>query len=233
MSTEPSRLNAGPPHNPWVRDLIEGKRKWASSIKPQDAKRGFRGWHERGYLPHRDEPGLTQFVTVRLADSFPEELRSEWEHLFKIEDDRQRRIQLEEYLDKGRGNCQLKDARVAAMVENAWRFFDRERYELKAWVIMPNHLHVLFEVTRMSTSRVLENWKKYTAHEANKILGRVGTFWQEDYWDTFMRDEEHELITRRYIENNPARARIVLDPRDHAWSSARYRDAFGQLQRDS
>jgi hypothetical protein len=85
----------GPPHNPGVRDLVEGKRRWSSPSKPEDARRGFGGWNERGYLPHRDEPDLTQFVTFHLADSFPESLRSEWEHLWSIEDNRERRTKLE------------------------------------------------------------------------------------------------------------------------------------------
>jgi hypothetical protein len=78
----------GPPHNPGVRDLVSSKRRWSSPPNRENAMCGFRGWRERGYLPHRDEPGLTQFVTFRLADSFPETLRSEWAHLLRIEDDR-------------------------------------------------------------------------------------------------------------------------------------------------
>jgi len=61
---------SGPPHNPGVRELVEGKRRWSSPAKPEDARQGFRGWNERGYLPHRDEPGLTQFVTFRLTIHF-------------------------------------------------------------------------------------------------------------------------------------------------------------------
>ncbi len=99
--------HAGPPHNTGVRRLIEGKRRWSAPPKTERVKQGFRGWHERGYLPHRDEPGLTQFVTFRLADSFPESLRSEWEHLVKLEDNYERRKQLESYLDKSRGDCHL------------------------------------------------------------------------------------------------------------------------------
>jgi len=76
-----SPAETGPPRNPGVRELVQGKRRWSSFLKSDDAKAGYRGWHERGYLPHRDEPGLRQFVTFRLADSFPESLRSEWEHL--------------------------------------------------------------------------------------------------------------------------------------------------------
>jgi hypothetical protein len=82
---------SGPPHNPGVMELVNGKRQWSSPTKPEGAKRGFRGWHERGYLPHRDEPGLIQFVTFRLVDSFPTELRSEWENIAKVEDDKNRR----------------------------------------------------------------------------------------------------------------------------------------------
>ena len=60
---------------------------------------GFRGWHERGYLSHRDEPGLTQFITLRLMDAFPASLRSEWAAMLEVEDDRERRTQQEAYLD--------------------------------------------------------------------------------------------------------------------------------------
>ena len=74
VSQPPKPHRPGPPHNPGVRNLVEGKRRWSSPPKLEDAKQGFRGWNERGYLPHRDEPGLTQFVTFRLADSFPEAL---------------------------------------------------------------------------------------------------------------------------------------------------------------
>ena len=98
-----SKRLPSPPHNPGVRDLVQGKREGSRSLTQDDVERGFRGWHESGYLPHRDEPGLIQFVTFRLADAFPKELRSEWEFLLKIENDRQRQIELEAYLDRGRG----------------------------------------------------------------------------------------------------------------------------------
>jgi len=102
-----------------VRELVAGKRRWSSPPKREDAMRGFRGWHERGYLPHRDEPGLTQFITFHPADSFPASLRSEWAALLKIEDDRARRIQLERYLDKGRGNCHLRRQAIGGLVDQA------------------------------------------------------------------------------------------------------------------
>jgi putative transposase len=213
-----------------VRDLVEGKRRYSSPPKQEDAKLGFRGWHERGYLPHRDEPDLTQFVTFRLADTFPESLRSEWEHLWRIEDDRERRTELEAYLDRCRGECYLRRPEVAALIETALRFFHGERYELHAWCVMPNHVHVLFKVESVPMAEILESWKKYTAQKANRLLGRRGNLWELDYWDTYMRDADHERKTVRYIEGNPVKAKLVLDSKDWPWSSARFRDEFGFLK---
>ena len=45
-----------------------------------------------------------------------------------------------------------------------------------------------------------------------------------------MRDSAHELETRNYIENNPAKAGLVLDPKTWLWSSARFRDEFDVLK---
>jgi REP element-mobilizing transposase RayT len=192
VSQPPKTRPSGPPHNPNVRDLTDGKRQYSSPSNADDLKRGFRGWHERGYLPHRDEPGLTQFVTFRLADSFPESLRSEWEHRWMIEDNRRRRAELEKYLDRGRGECYLRQPRIAEIVEDSLRFFHPEHYSLLAWVVMPNHIHVLFKAGMTPMARVVESWKKHSAQPANRLLGRRGQFWQADYWDTFMRDGKHE-----------------------------------------
>jgi hypothetical protein len=102
---ESKRQLPRPPYNPGVRDLIEGKRRWDARANKAHKRAGFRGWHERGYLPHRDSPGLTQFITYHLADAFPAELLGEWAALLNIEEDRQRRKELEQYLDKGRANA--------------------------------------------------------------------------------------------------------------------------------
>src|SRR5205823_4251040 len=116
-----------PPYNPGVRNLVEGKRAWDARASNEDKREGFRGWHERGYLPHRDSPGLTQFITYHFADSFPVALRSEWSALLQIEDDRERRKELEAYLDRGRGECWLRRADIAAVCEEVLLHFQGER----------------------------------------------------------------------------------------------------------
>lgn len=99
-----SRRSGGdsrPPYNRGLQQLVEGKQKWAQRLDAQAKADSFIGWHQRGYLPHRDSPGLIQFVTFRLCDSFPAARRGEWEALLRIENNRERRKQLEQYLDPG------------------------------------------------------------------------------------------------------------------------------------
>ena len=225
---EPKRLPS-PPNNPGVRELVAGKRAWPSPLAKADIKRGFLGWHENGYLPHRDEPGLVQFVTFHLADAFPVTLRSEWEALLNIEDDQQRRMELEAYLDRGRGECPLRRPDIATMVEDSLLFRHEVQYDLRAWAVMPNHVHLLFLVWDVPMSHLVDAWMGFTAKEANGMLGRKGKFWQDGYWDTYMRDGEHEARTRRYIENNPTKARLAVSPEKWPSGSARFRDAYGRL----
>jgi REP element-mobilizing transposase RayT len=225
---------AGPrgvvPYNRGLYDLVRNKNQWQDSPDAAEARAGFRGWHQRGYLPHRDAPGLVQFVTFRLADAFPSALRSEWEALLKVEEERSRLRKLEDYLDAGRGECHLRQPALAALVEEGVRFFHGARYDLQAWVVMPNHVHVMFVQGKASLGAVVGSWKSYTAKQANRMLRRTGAFWAEDYWDTYMRDDAHQARAQRYIENNPAKAHLVLDPHQWPWSSARFRDQYEQLR---
>jgi len=73
-------------------------------------------------------------------------------------------------------------------------------------------------------------WKRHTGRLANRILGRRGAFWAADYFDVYMRNEEHESKTISYIESNPSKAKLVLNPKDWLWSSAPLRDPYGKLE---
>jgi REP element-mobilizing transposase RayT len=214
-----------------VRDLVEGKRRWDSRASEGNKQRGFRGWHERGYLPHRDSPGLTQFITYHLADAFPAELLGEWAVLLRVEEGTQRRRELEQYLDKGRGQCWLRRTEVASICEAAFRHFDGERYQLRSWCLMPNHVHVLVSVMDVPMAKFVKSWKGYTAFRCKRLLGlRRENFWADDYWDTYVRDAEHESRAIHYIESNPVKAGLTPEAKGWSWSSARFRDEHGKLQ---
>ena len=224
-----SSWRSTPPYNPGLQKLVAGKQAWSEPLAEDAKAKGFRGWHQRGYLPHYDAPGVTQIVTLRLADSLPASKRGEWEHLLKIENNRERRKRLEEYLDRGLGECWLRQPAIAELTEGALRFFDGQRYALAAWVVMPNHVHLLVDIWETPLAELVKSWKDFVARKANKILGRSGTFWEREYLDTLITDEKHRRTAVRYIENNPTKARLVLDPKDWSWSSARRRDEYGRL----
>ena len=212
-----------------VHELIRDKTQWTEPLSSADKSLGFRGWHSRGYLPHCDAPGRVQMINYRLHDAMPADKRHEWAGLLEIKDEREQRIKLEEYLDAGRGECLLRRAEIAAVVEENFLRFDGDRYRLLAWVVMPNHVHVLVEILQMPMSLVVKNWKSYTAKEINSRLRRTGDFWQEDYFDRYMRDEAHLEKTVRYIENNPVKAGLVKFAQEWPFSSARLRDEYGVL----
>ncbi|HTE36063.1 MAG TPA: transposase [Reyranella sp.] len=178
-----------------------------------------KGWRSRGYLPHFDSPETIQFITFRLADSLPQ---TDLEAMRHREDDVHR---IDRELDVGVGACWLGRPEIASLVEHALLHFDEERYRLLAWCLMPNHVHVIVEVLQgHSLSDIVRSWKSFTAHRANASLGRTGSFWHADYFDRYMRNEEHLLQTIGYVEQNPVKAGLVRQSRDWDWSSARWRE---------
>jgi putative transposase len=232
----------------YLTQLVSEKNRWFPPLTDAEKALGFLGWHERGYLPHCDYPGLVQFVTFRLADSMPGARRGEWEYLFAIEDVREKRTKLEEYLDRGLGACCLRDVRVAQIVEDALLYFHDDRYEMLAWCVMPNHVHLLVHIWRMPLWKLVRSWKKYVATHAESILlerrpparrelgenpcapaWKTALQWQREYWDTFMRNEEQEKTGVHYIEKNPVRAMLCRTPNEWPVSSARFRDQYHRL----
>ena len=206
-----------------IHELIRDKRVWDEPLSAADEALGFRGWHSHGYLPHFDAPGTRQMINYRLHDAMPASRRHEWEAFLKIEDERERITKLESYLDAGHGECHLRRPEIAGLVQENLLHFDGARYRLLAWVVMPNHVHVLIETLQTPLAEILHGWKSFTAKAANRLLGRQGEFWQTEYFDRFIRDEEHLGKAVRYIEMNPVKAGLVKSPEEWLFGSAHFR----------
>ncbi len=181
-----------------------------------------RGWHGRGYLPHADVP-RSHAITYRLADALPatviQAMRDELSGQPDPEPELRRRIDL--WCDRGHGACILQRPDVAELILANWRHFDGERYRLAACVVMPNHVHVLIDLEpQASLSTIVGSWKSYTAKRIATICDLSPPVWQPDYWDRFIRDDEHRFRTVEYIRNNPVRAGLCRAPEDWPWSSA-------------
>jgi REP element-mobilizing transposase RayT len=192
------------------------------------------GIHSRGYLPHVKREGGSYFITFRLADSLPQsallDLKARRERNLeslganvaaRLEADREYRRQMERYLDQGVGECCLARPEIAEMVAEALLCFDGRQYVLDQWVIMPNHVHlVLWPAPGFTVSQILRSRKRQTARKANLILGRTGeTFWQPEYYDHWIRDDEEKARIQRYIRDNPVKAGLCKTAEDWKWGS--------------
>lgn len=92
---------------------------------------------------------------------------------------------------------------------------DGERYRLIAWCIMPNHVHAIIEqVEGFPLGEVVQSWKSATSHKINTHVGQAGRMWRREYFDRFMRDDDHLSTTIAYVEDNPVRAKLVSVPSD-------------------
>ena len=160
------------------------------------------------------------FVTWRLAGTLPAFARE----ITRVEKEAFNKFVAEDYaLDRcASGPHWLKDPVIADMLVEALRYGEapRKSYELHAWVIMPNHVHVVMQ-PRRKLDTVMSWFKKSTAVRANALLGRTGQeFWQREYYDHWIRTEKEFADTIRYVEANPVSAGLVESPEDWRWSSA-------------
>jgi REP element-mobilizing transposase RayT len=205
----------------------------------------------RRNLPHWHPPGAAIFVTWRLKGSLPtsavKRLR-ETHGLLKQEAERRGlsieelnlRINkklfamLDEFLDRAEyGPTWLREPAIANMIQDALLNTYAHLYKLWAYVIMPNHVHVLVKPKlaipaadamtdgSVSLSDITKRLKGYAAREANKLLGLTGqSFWQAESFDHWPRDEYEFYRIIAYIENNPVKAGLVILAEDWPWSSA-------------
>jgi len=196
----------------------------------------------RGYLPHLEHPNSCYFITYRLARSIPISVLKDWKlekqeivktalkqrrQLSQHEKERLQYLfsaRIESYLDNHYGECWLSSPYIAQIVIDNLRFHNGKRYELEAWCVMPNHVHVVIRVEsndknlNSDLTPILHSWKSFTAHEANKILRRGDQFWQNEYYDHLMRSDEEFAYYCKYTLENPVQAKLCQKWSDWRWS---------------
>jgi carbamoylphosphate synthase large subunit/REP element-mobilizing transposase RayT len=170
------------------------------------------------HLPHWQQDGCSYFVTFRLADSLPANILQNWQKELELfhknhpqpwDFPTQRqfvlrfRETLEAWLDAGHGSCILRDPALRTIVENALLHFDKDRYILDSYAIMPNHVHAIVKpLGSHKLSDILHSWKSFTAKELNKAMQAEGQVWMEESYDTIIRHSDDLVDCRRYIAGN-------------------------------
>jgi REP element-mobilizing transposase RayT len=114
----------------------------------------------------------------------------------------------------------LSEPRIAkAVIKNFLEGERRGRYDLGAWVVMPNHVHVII-LPHVDLAKIVTGIKAHSARDANCLLGRSGKpFWARDYFDRWIRSSYEEARITNYIEQNPVKAGLCSDPEAFPWCS--------------
>jgi putative transposase len=204
----------------------------------------------RRNLPHWDVPTAAYFVTTCLEGSIPAQ------GLLKLQSYRAKLArrprpsnQTEEewkttrwklafartdlWLDRAEATRSLADQRLAQIVVDALHFFAGKRYDLLGYVVMPSHLHWVFQpldewvgsltvAKRLSTprQRIVHSIDRYTASRCNQVRGQTGSFWQREPYDHWIRGPQDLERILLYIDANPVKAGHVQSPKDWRYSSA-------------
>jgi putative transposase len=154
------------------------------------------GWRSRGYIPHCDGAGVVQHIVIST-------------------------VGVEEGIEANFGIKFFAEPAIAQIIEDAILHFDGERYRVIAWCVMPNHAHIVVEqLEGWPLANIVHSWKSFTANKVNRALGRSGALWHREYFDRFMRDDQHLSGTVQYVEQNPVKSGLVERSEDWRWSSA-------------
>jgi REP element-mobilizing transposase RayT len=200
----------------------------------------------RRRLPHWELEGSTYFVTFRVHNALGKPLL-DMQGSNRLEQSRLRSgIKNSKSLESGK----LENGRLeslphiaglpltaqppptpASIVEEALWFGYEERYVLDAYVIMPDHVHLLLRpLPGWTLGKILQSLKGFTAKESNRLLGRKGPFWQDERFDHLVRNDGDWLDKFEYIHNNPVSAGLVEKPQDYPFSSLVTMHSKGRLE---
>ena len=107
----------------------------------------------------------------------------------------------------------LNQPEIMNICKSSIHYFDGSIYNIICYCIMPNHIHLVFELLN-GTNRIgniLGSIKKYSAKKSNMILNRKGTFWQAESFDRLVRDDVELYFIIKYVLLNPVNAGLTED----------------------
>ena len=180
----------------------------------------------RGYsYPHRERENAIYHIGFRLYDSIPSSIIRDLQMRRKLMEaqlmdkrgqlseydceqlDRLYAVEVDKLIDNGYGSCIFNDYKCCEIMRDVLTTACGSKYELYAWCIMPNHIHVMMSLLfGNKLADVVQAWKSISSHLINKKRNAIGKLWQRDYFNRIIRDYNHYLKTKEYIWNNPQKA---------------------------
>lgn len=174
----------------------------------------------RRRLPHLYYNEGIYFVTYRLFGTIPQNRLVELQNEINSADDEEQKRVFKKYdklLDYPYNNIfHLKNPDIAEVCKNSIMFFDKKDIDVICYCIMPNHIHLVFELlTKVKlVGDIMASIKRYSAKRANEILNTKGKFWQAESFDRLVRDEKELYNIIKYVLLNPVKAGLVEDYKD-------------------
>lgn len=185
--------------------------------------------------PHWSQAGAVVFITFRTEDSIPREVielwdrqktvwlerrgydgSQHWQKILPLVSDKDRadfqkefnRCR-EDFLDTCHGECVLRRSVLSKIVAKSLLHFDKDRYRMGDFVVMPNHVHLLAVFRSPESLKTqCDSWLHFTAVQINQALDRKGKFWQQEPFDHLVRSAEQYEYLRDYIRQNPVKAHL-------------------------
>jgi len=149
-------------------------------------------------LPHLDIKNHYQFVTFRTFDSIDSYLKKLSKQNLP---NQQKQLLMDEYLDKSTNGAVLND-HILELLSGIIKDYNFVLYELIAFCIMPNHVHLLIKPL-VDLDKLIQKLKGGSAKQLNECLMKTGKFWAADYYDKLIRDDRHFSVVYQYIKHNP------------------------------
>jgi putative transposase len=171
-------------------------------------------FHKRN-LPHLYFDEGRYFITYRLANSIPLDKLSELAKINTNLDFKSYHRLFQKYdllLDScDMGINYLNRTELAEICKQSLDFPDKKEYTLICYCIMPNHVHLVFELLpgNKGISEIMKLMKGYSAVKCNSIIGKEGKFWQVESYDRWIRDDKELYFTINYVLLNPVKAGLV------------------------
>jgi putative transposase len=209
----------------------------------------YQDYYERN-LPHLHSFDNPIFITWRLAFTLPalvkERIKDEVRELSKVhdidnqvvsdchnEEAKKHFAAYDRLLASDNSFPQtLNDYVIAGIVEKTIQYFDHIQYEIVAYCVMPNHVHLIIipkedkNGLRYSLARIMHSIKRHSANEINKYLKRTGAFWQREYYDHVLRNDIELARCINYILSNPVKAKLAYHWNE--WKHTYLRDEYNR-----
>ena len=120
----------------------------------------------------------------------------------------------------GRRDLFLSERWADLMMATLLDYRSQGKYLLHEFVIMPNHLHLILTPEGITLERAMQFIKGGFSHRAGVELQSQMEIWQKGFSDHRIRDFEDFEQHRGYIHQNPAKAKLVVEPGEYKYSSA-------------